>query len=659
MQAGRVPSPRSHGHVLSDAVNLVARARTTPSPQDGKGEPACTVGCHMYVEFFGFRELPFNNTPDPRFFYSTPDHEEALASLVYAVNERKGFVLLTGEVGAGKTLVTRMMLRHFGTHLAFATINHAVQSPEDLMESICTEFELPVASPASATQLVRTFHDFLLSEFAQNIPVVLVLDEAQNLPLERFEQLRMIGNLEADDAKLLQVAIVGQPELQRMFLTPQLCQLQQRIFRSFHLPALSSEATKGYIRHRLSVVTDSQLEIFDKDAAEAIYAFSNGVPRVINTVCDNALLSAYSAGRREITGRFIESVISQMMIVESPQFVEAAPVGSAPGRPPAPAPISPVRQYIPPNTEPDRRETTEHTLPATETLLRKMEEISRRIGNIESQLRQQPPTTKVIERVYAPVEHRNVAEITTAQFATLKRNVHSRVDKAAERIAAIERRLGDSLGNLTEARTIHAGIKPLVERARVIVAREEAASQELGRRNTELRKLAVTIKDAILDLRRLLDRAHHTAANTGYAERSARSIHERLVAQSERSCKLADRLARLANRSLVVGSTLQAPRSKIESKKSIEADDSTLHLRPSTFHLPPSTGMADPNRIEQMLQSTRKSLRGLRNLARKADGGEASSTNGGGDLPTARLAHQVHNLLEMIEADPSVTVSDT
>ena len=149
----------------------------------------------MYAEFFGLRELPFNNTPDPRFFYSTPDHEEALASLIYAVKERKGFVLLTGEVGAGKTLVSRMMLRHFGAAIAFANINHAVQTAGDLMESLCSEFELPYEPGAGNAQLVRTLHDFLLAQFAQNTPVVLLLDEAQNLPIETFEQLRMIGNL--------------------------------------------------------------------------------------------------------------------------------------------------------------------------------------------------------------------------------------------------------------------------------------------------------------------------------------------------------------------------------------------------------------------------------------------------------------------------------
>src|SRR3990172_5798902 len=189
------------------------------------GLRVCPIRISMYAEFFGLRELPFNNTPDPRFFFSTPDHEEALASLIYAVKERKGFVLLTGEVGAGKTLISRMMLRHFGAGIAFANINHAMHTAEDLLASLCSEFELPYEPGAGNAQLVRTLHDFLLAKFAQNVPVVLLLDEAQTLPIKAFEQLRIIGNLEADDAKLLQIAIVGQPELQRSFQSPQLPQL--------------------------------------------------------------------------------------------------------------------------------------------------------------------------------------------------------------------------------------------------------------------------------------------------------------------------------------------------------------------------------------------------------------------------------------------------
>lgn len=246
----------------------------------------------MYAEFFGLRELPFNNTPDPRFFYSTPDHEEALASLIYAVKEKKGFVLLTGEVGAGKTLVSRLMIKHFGATIAFANINHAIRDPEDLMESMCAEFELPCSKDDSDSHRVRMLHDFLLARFAQNVPVVLVLDEAQNLSIDAFEQLRMIGNLEADDAKLLQIVIVGQPELQTLFQSARMRQLRQRLFRSFHLPALDSASVDGYIRFRLTVAGAADPGLFGADGAAAIHRESCGLPRLINTLCDNVLLSA-------------------------------------------------------------------------------------------------------------------------------------------------------------------------------------------------------------------------------------------------------------------------------------------------------------------------------------------------------------------------------
>lgn len=302
----------------------------------------------MYAEFFGLRELPFNNTPDPRFFYSTPDHEEALASLIYAVKERKGFVLLTGEVGAGKTLITRLMLRHFGSGIVFAAINHAVQSARDLMESVCTELELSFDPSATSVQLVRLLHDFLLAKFSQNVPVVLVLDEAQNLPIDAFEQLRMIGNLEADDAKLLQIAIVGQPELQRQFQSPQLRQLRQRLFRSFHLPALDRKSTDGYVRYRLSVAAAKNPGIFHPGAIDRVHAVSGGLPRLINTLCDNAMLSAYSSDRKIIDASFMEAVITQVMptVLTGPtaSLMSGAAVAPRPVAPPAPPPTpTPVR----------------------------------------------------------------------------------------------------------------------------------------------------------------------------------------------------------------------------------------------------------------------------------------------------------------------------
>ncbi len=268
----------------------------------------------MYASFFALRELPFNNTPDPRFFFSTPDHEEALASLIYAISEAKGFVLLTGEVGSGKTLVTRLMLRHFGDRIAFACVNNTQVSANEMLQAICAEFDIPAPAGASNIELIRMLQDYLLSQFAQNRPVVLMLDEAQALSREAFEQVRMIGNLESDDAKLLQIVIVGQQELRERFKANDMRQLRQRIFRSFHLPALTREQTYGYIRHRLTVAGSAfPDEIIDESAMALVHEYSQGLPRLINTVCDNTLLSAYAADQHMLNASFVRHVITQMM----------------------------------------------------------------------------------------------------------------------------------------------------------------------------------------------------------------------------------------------------------------------------------------------------------------------------------------------------------
>lgn len=653
--------------------------------------PVCPVRIRVYAGFFGFRELPFNNTPDPRFFYSTPDHEEALASLIYAVQERKGFVLLTGEVGAGKTLVTRMMLRHFGTRLAFATINQAMQSPEDLMESICTEFELPVRPRMSATELVRVFHDFLLAQFAHNVPVVLVLDEAQNLRVERFEQLRTIGNLEADDAKLLQVAIVGQPELQDMFLSAELCQLRQRIFRSFHLPALSREDTEGYIRHRLSVVADSQVDIFEKGAVEAIYSFSGGLPRIINTVCDNALLSAYSADRPTIAGDFIESVIGQMMIVGNPHRLRRANDGAAPTledtavRSPRPVSISPTHRRAQPEAVPVRqRDTAEARFP-TEMLLRRMESTVQRVQKIETLVRDQPSIQEVIERVRAASRHDEKARMFQLELARLERKVHSKTDETNRhheeserrlgtmerslgaleqrfgaldpRLAALEQRLGDAIGELSEARAIHATLGSVVEQSQLIVRRGEDASRQMEQRHRELRKLAGTVNQVVRDLRHLLVRANAAATKTGRAESRALTIHNRLLSQSKRSSRIAEELARIVKRGLAVGSrpSPPAPGVKPPAGKPVPADAVAVKDAPVTIDPPRPAPAVEPpvqtdaKRADKELQSVRT------DSARGAGNGRKPSANDCADLATNRLARRVDNLLELVQTSTTPT----
>jgi len=270
----------------------------------------------MYCSHFGFHRAPFNTTPDPAFYFSTPDHEEAIATLEYAVFQRKGFVLITGEVGAGKTLLTRLFLQKVEKQAAVAVINHTHLTGRQLLAAVCNEFELDVPPDASNLLLAEHLQKFLLEQFARDRYAVVLLDEAQNLPDEAFEELRMLGNLEADDAKLLQVCILGQPELQHRFRQPSLRQIEQRLFRRFHLRSLDRQQVERYIRHRLTVAGCTRHDLFTPEAIDVIFNTSAGIPRVINRLCDNALLAAFGRGLDHVDADIIEEVLDAEEVPE-------------------------------------------------------------------------------------------------------------------------------------------------------------------------------------------------------------------------------------------------------------------------------------------------------------------------------------------------------
>ncbi len=266
----------------------------------------------MYCDFFGLSGLPFNNTPDPKFFFNTPDHEEALASLIYTATQRKGYALVTGEVGSGKTLLTRLLLSRLPVGAQTAVITNSRLSGVELLAAICREFQVPVEPGASAADLCHALEEFLLQQYARDRLAIVVLDEAQNLAIDAFEELRLLGNLEAEDAKLLQVLILGQPELRDTMQRNELRQLRQRVFRTYHLKGLTPEQTTGYILHRLGVVGASRNDLFTPAALTAIYQASGGMPRLINQICDHALLDAYSAQSKSVTPAIVATCLDAL-----------------------------------------------------------------------------------------------------------------------------------------------------------------------------------------------------------------------------------------------------------------------------------------------------------------------------------------------------------
>ncbi len=246
----------------------------------------------MYLQFYGLQQAPFDITPNPRFLFHSAKHREAFNHLLYGIRERKGFVQLTGEVGAGKTTLCRALLEQLEGHYSTALILNPVLRGDELMKAIATEYGLDVKGK-DRMETMTALSDFLLKQTLAGRETVLIVDEAQNLTEELLEQVRLISNIETDDRKLLQIVLMGQPELRDRLNSHKLRQLRQRITVRFHLNALTRTEVGQYVHHRLALAGSPGTPTFTTPAIWRVYRYSQGIPRLINAVCDKALLAGF------------------------------------------------------------------------------------------------------------------------------------------------------------------------------------------------------------------------------------------------------------------------------------------------------------------------------------------------------------------------------
>lgn len=275
----------------------------------------------MYEDFYGLKERPFNLTPDPGFLYLSPQHKLARAYLEYGIKERVGFVVLTGEIGTGKTTLLKALLKSRERNQRLGVLYQTSVGAEDLLELLLREFEVKGHYNNRAARL-SAFNHFLLTAYKRGENVVLMVDEAQNLGTGALEELRLLSNLQTDKEPLLQIILVGQPSLKDRLREPALRQFAQRVTIHYHLTPLSLPETKEYIRYRLARVGGSG--IFTESALEKLHDYTKGVPRRLNTWCDLALVAGFAEGRQEIDGEFIDTVITaQGGSLEGPEVAES------------------------------------------------------------------------------------------------------------------------------------------------------------------------------------------------------------------------------------------------------------------------------------------------------------------------------------------------
>jgi general secretion pathway protein A len=269
----------------------------------------------MYNSFFGFDEKPFNLTPNPRFFYANPRYQEAYANLLYGIGERKGFLLLTGEVGTGKTTILQRLMEELESSVPFVFFYNTNLTFDDLLTFVCDELGLPVGDSGRLSK-ISALNAFLLDQLSKGSTAVLFVDEAQNLGEEVFENLRLLSNLETPREKLLQIVLAGQPELEAKLDKTELRQLKQRIFSHSRLGSLSEDEVGAFIDCRLKAVGYRGNDLFPRGTVREIARYSKGTPRLINIICDNALLIAYADSQKKVTVDVIKEVARDLRLEE-------------------------------------------------------------------------------------------------------------------------------------------------------------------------------------------------------------------------------------------------------------------------------------------------------------------------------------------------------
>ena len=284
----------------------------------------------MYEEFYGLTEPPFSLTPDPRYFYRSAAHHRAFELLQYGIQRREGFMVLYGDIGAGKTTLCRTVLDTLDTNVYTALLLNPFLSETDLIKAVLKDFGVPVSSTGKQ-ELINALNDFLLSIRAKRARAVIVIDEAQNIPLQTLEQIRILSNLETNKEKLLQILLVGQLNLMDVLSKPELRQLHQRISIKCELSPLTREEVADYIRHRLAVAGSTTPQVsFTPDGIRYMYEYSGGIPRLVNLIADRSLLAGMALNAQTIDKRAVQEAVKTLQLSKQP-FPAAASGVKRPG----------------------------------------------------------------------------------------------------------------------------------------------------------------------------------------------------------------------------------------------------------------------------------------------------------------------------------------